>query len=102
MEKEKKGWCKASVVIGIIAIIFALLPLISAWFMFLTACNYLLAPVGIVCGIVAIIKSQNLTKSIVGLVLCILALCAPLVLAEYYLESTADSIGNMLDIMENF
>ena len=104
MEKQKTndGWSKATMVLGIISVIFAILPLISAWFMFLTAINYLLSPIGIICGVIAIIKSQNVTKSIVGLVLCILAICAPLFLAEYYLDSTVDSVSNILDIIEEF
>lgn len=102
MENNQKvagGWCKASLVFGVIAMVFALLPLLSAWFMILTSLNYLIVPVGIICGIVAIIKSQNLVKSIVGLVLCLLAICLPLLLAEYYLESTVDSIDGMFDMI---
>ena len=79
MENKKKsgGWCKASMVLGVITVIFALFPLVSAWFLFLTTFNYLLAPIGVLCGIVAIVKSQNSVKSIVGLLLCVLALCIP-------------------------
>ena len=94
-QKKKGGWCKASVVLGVISIIFALLPLVSAWFMFLAALNYVLVPVGIICGIVAIAKSYNVVRSVVGLVLCILALCIPIFLAQYYLESAADSVSNL-------
>ena len=88
-----------ALVFGVIAMVFALLPLLSAWFMILTSLNYLIVPVGIICGIVAIIKSQNLVKSIVGLVLCLLAICLPLLLAEYYLESTVDSLDGMFDMI---
>ena len=104
MENQKKngGWCKASVVFGVISIILALLPLVSAWFMFVTALNYVLAPIGIICGVVAIVKSYNVAKSIVGLALCILALCAPILLAEYYLASAADSVGNALETISSF
>ncbi|MBP3317940.1 MAG: hypothetical protein J6L01_05560 [Alistipes sp.] len=104
MEKQnvQMGWCKASMTLGVIATILSLLPLLSAWFMFLTTINYLLAPIGIICGVVAIVKSQNLTKSIIGLVLCVLALCIPFLLSDYYLESAADSVDNMLDLMDNF
>lgn len=97
MEDKKKngGWCKAAVVFGVISIIFALLPLVSAWFMFVTALNYFLAPLGIICGIVAIVKSYNTVKSIVGLVLCVLALCAPILLAEYYVGNALESINSL-------
>ena len=101
-QKVGEGWCKASFVFGVLTMVFALLPLLSAWLMFLTAFNYLLAPIGVICGVVAIIKSQNLVKSIIGLVLCILALCMPLILAEDYLESSIDSVGNMLELFDSF
>jgi hypothetical protein len=100
MENEKKSsLCKASVVIGVIATAFALLPLLSAWLMFLSTINYLLVPAGIICGIIALVKGQDTVKAIVGIVLSVLAITLPLVLAEYYLASAADSVGNMLDII---
>ena len=101
-QNVKGGWCKASMVLGIISVVFALLPLVSAWFMFLTTVNYVLAPVGIICGVVALIKSQNLVKSIVGLVLCVVAICLPFLMAELYLESAAESVGNAMDMLGNF
>ena len=87
---------------GIISVVFALLPLVSAWFMLLTTVNYVLAPVGIICGVVALIKSQNLVKSIVGLVLCVVAICLPFLMAELYLDSAAESVGNAMDMLNNF
>ena len=89
-------------VLGIISVVFALLPLVSAWFMLLTTVNYVLAPVGIICGVVALIKSQNLVKSIVGLVLCVVAISLPFLMAELYLESAAESVGNAMDMLGNF
>lgn len=102
MEKQKVngGWCKASVVIGVIAMVLTLLPLASAWFMILTSVNYVLVPIGVICGIVAIVKSQNLIVAIVGLVLCILALFMPYFLSDYYLASAAESVGNMVDSID--
>lgn len=103
MENKKNGGlCKASIVLGVIAMVFALLPLLSAWLMFLSTINYLLVPAGVVCGIIALVKGQNTVKSIVGIVLSALAIILPFVLAEYYLASAADSVGNMLDMMGNF
>ena len=103
MENKKKsgGLCKASVVLGVITVVLALLPLVSAWFMFLTTFNYLLAPIGVLCAVVAIVKSQNLVKSIVGLLFCVLAFCIPYLLAEYYLESTMESVGNVTNMINN-
>ena len=96
------GWCKAALALGIISMVFGLLPLLSAWLMILTTLNYVLAPAGIICGIVALVKSQNMAKSIIGLVLCVLAFCAPFLLAEFYVASAADSVGNILDFMDDF
>lgn len=96
-EKKDGGLCKAAFVLGIISIVFALLPLLSAWFMFLTAINYILTPVGLICGIIALVKSQNTTKSVIGIVLCVLAFFAPILLAEYYLASAVETTVNVLD-----
>lgn len=100
--KKNEGLCKASMVLGVIAMVFALLPLLSAWLMFLSSINYLLVPAGVICGIIALVKGQNTVKSIIGIVLCALAIILPFVLAEYYLASAADSVGDMLDMIGNF
>ena len=100
--KKNDGLCKASMVLGVIAMVFALLPLLSAWLVFLSTINYLLVTIGISCGIVALVKGQNTVKSIIGIVLSALAIILPFVLAEYYLASAADSVGNMLDMIGNF
>lgn len=101
-QKVNGGWSKASMVFGVISMILALLPLLSAWFMVLAFANYFIATMGIICGIIAIVKSQNLTKSIIGLILCVLALCLPWILADLYMESTADSIGNAMNMLDSF
>ena len=103
MENKKNGGlCKASLVLGVIAIVFALLPLLNVWFVFLGTINYLLVPAGIICGAIALVKGQNTVKSIVGIVLSLLAISLPLILAEYYLESAADSVGDMLDLLGGY
>jgi hypothetical protein len=100
-QKVSGGFSKAAMIFGIISVVFALLPMLSAWFMFLTGLNYVLASIGILCGVLAIVKSQNLVKSIVGVVLCVLALCTPWFLAEYYLESTLETAGNILNMVND-
>ena len=103
MENKKNGGlCKASVVLGVIAMVISLTPLLSAWFVFLSGFNYLLVPAGIICGAIALVKGQNTVKSIVGIVLSLLAISLPLILAEYYLESAADSVGDMLDLLGGY
>ena len=96
-EKKNGGWCKATMVLGIITFVFALLPLLSAWLLFLTPFNWILAPIGIVCGIVSIVKSQNMSKSVIGLVLCVLALLAPILFAESYATSAIKTTVNTVD-----
>lgn len=100
-ENAGGGWCKASVVLGVIAVVIALLPLLSGWLMFLTFVNYLIVPIGVICGVVAIVKSQNLVKSIIGLALCVLGLALPFMLAEKYAESAVESVGNALETVGN-
>lgn len=99
---ENCGLCKASIVLGVIAIVISLTPLVSAWLMFLSGFNYLLVPAGVICGIVALVKGQDNIKSIVGIVLNVLAVVLPFILAEYYLSSAADSVGNMMDVLGSF
>ena len=96
-ENVGSGWFKASIVLGVIAVIIALLPLLSAWLMFLTFVNYLVVPIGVICGVVAIVQSQNLAKSIIGIILCVLGLLLPFVLAERYIVSSIESVGSVLE-----
>lgn len=100
-EKKNGGWSKATMVLGIITFVFALLPLLSAWFLFLTPLNWILAPIGIICGIVAIVKSQNMSKSIIGLVLCALAFLAPILFAGLYTASAVETTVNTLDAVND-
>lgn len=100
--KKSEGLCKASIVLGVIALVISLTPLLSAWFVFLSGFNYLLVPAGIICAVIALVRGQNTVKSIVGIVLNLLAIVLPLILAEYYLESAVDSVGNMMDLFGGY
>ena len=95
-QSKPQGWVKASFITGIITTIFSLLPLASAWLMLLTTFNYVLAPLGFIFGIVGLVKSQNATKAIIGMLLCVLALCMPFILAEYYVSSTIDAMDSLI------
>jgi hypothetical protein len=101
-KNENFGLCKASIVLGVVAIVFSLTPLVSVWLMFLSSLNYLLVPAGIICGVIALVKGQDNIKSIIGIVLNVVAITLPFILAEYYLSSAADSVGNMLDAFGGF
>ena len=96
----KSGWATASLVFGIIALVLALLPLLSAWFLILSGLNWGIVPISVICGVVAIVKSQNLVKSIVGIVIGVFALCMPFIFAEQYVKSSVDSVGNMLETVD--
>lgn len=96
----KGGWSTASLVLGIIAMVLALLPLLSAWLMFSTWLNWFIVPFSIICGVVAIVKSQNLVKSIAGMVIGVLAFCMPIILTEQYVKSSVKSVGNMFETVD--
>lgn len=97
----KKGWVKASLVCAIVAMVFALLPLLSAWFMFLTALNWVIVPLSIVFGVIAIVKKQNLTKAIIAMAIAILAFLMPRILVEQYVKSAADTVSNTAGLVND-
>lgn len=96
-QKVKEGWSKASMVLGIIAMVIALLPLMSGWFLLLMWINYLVVPAGVICGVIALIKSQNMKKTIIGLALCVVAFSLPYIMAESYVESVAESAAGAIN-----
>lgn len=79
---------KAAFVLGIIALVFVFLPFISVWFVFLNWLAIPLAGVGIILGVLAVVKKQQ--KAILGLALCVIAAIAyPLVLKSDALQKKA-------------
>lgn len=97
-QNVKGGWSKATLVFGIIAMVMVILPLISGWFVFLMPVNWcIIIPAGVICAIVALIKKQNLVKTIVGVALCVLAWFMPDMLVEQYAESLAGSVQNAVE-----
>lgn len=93
-ENKKGGWAKAAYILGIIAIIFALLPLLSIWFIFLTTLNYIIVPLCVIFGVIAFIKAQNMKKTIIGVALGVLAICLPWILEDQYTKSAEESVSN--------
>ena len=97
-QNVKGGWSKATLVFGIIAMVMVILPLISGWFVFLMPVNWcIIIPAGVICAIVALIKKQNLVKTIIGVALCVLAWFMPDMLVEQYAESLAGSVQNAVE-----
>lgn len=92
----KKGWVKASLACAIVAMVFALLPLLSAWFIFLTALNWIIVPLSIVFGVIAIVKKQDLVKAIIAMAIAILAFAMPRILVEQYVESAAETASGVI------
>lgn len=88
-EWKKGGLGKASFILGIIALIFSLLPLMSGWFLLIFWLCYVIAAAGIALGIWALIKKQS--KSIAGIVLCVLAFIIPRILSDKYVDNAVES-----------
>lgn len=78
-KKTGSGLSTASLVLGIISIVISIIPFVN----YLT---YLLAPIGLVCGIIALVKSQSVAKSVIGVILCLLSVLAPIVLGGFIIE----------------
>ena len=86
-QKANSGLSTTSLVLGIISIVISIIPIVN----YLT---YLLAPIGLICGIVAIIKSQSIAKSFIGILLCLISIVAPIILGGFIIEYLLD----MLDL----
>ncbi|MBO5810900.1 MAG: hypothetical protein J6R32_08760 [Bacteroidales bacterium] len=78
-QKANSGLSTTSLVLGIISIVISIIPIVNYLI-------YLLAPIGLICGIIAIIQSQSLTKSIIGIILCLVSVVAPIVLGGFIIE----------------
>jgi fumarate reductase subunit D len=75
-QKANSGLSTTSLVLGIISIVISIIPVVNYLI-------YLLAPIGLICGIIDIIQSQSLTKSIIGIILCLVSVVAPIVLGGF-------------------
>ncbi len=87
-QKANSGFSTTSLVMGIISIVISIIPIVN----YLT---YILAPIGLICGIIALIKSQSAAKSIIGIILCLLSILAPIILGGFIIEY-------LLDILDLF
>lgn len=75
MKTQKGGWGTAAFVFTIIAIIFAALPLLSPWLLMLAPLTYPCSLLGIILGIVAIIKHQK--KGVISVIISVIAILLP-------------------------
>lgn len=98
METQKStGLVKATLVLGVLSLVFALLPLLSGWFLLLMWLRWVLGIAAIVCGIIALVKKHyDMKRTIIGLALVVAAIVVPAVCAESYAETAAESAGNLV------
>jgi FtsH-binding integral membrane protein len=94
---------KASLVLGIIAIVFTLLPLLSVWFLVISSwLVWLLAVVGLILAIIAVVKNQK--NSIAGIAACVISIVLYFVvlnsdaMAERAANDVAGAIGTAMEI----
>lgn len=96
-EKVKGGLGKASYVLGIIAVIFALLPVLSPWFLVISWLVYVVGIVGAILGAIAIVKKHQ--KAILGTVLCVGAIVVFMILvrSDWMAKRAAESAANAIE-----
>ena len=87
-QKANSGLSTTALVLGIISIVISIIPIVN----YLT---YLLAPIGLICGIIALVQSQSVAKSVIGIILCLLSVLAPIILGGFIIEY-------LLDILDLF
>lgn len=94
MEQKTPGLVKATLILSILALVFALLPLLSGWFLLLMWLRWVLGIAAIVCGVIAFTKKYEPKKLIISGVLVIAAVVLPSMLAETYAEKALESAAN--------
>lgn len=90
---------KASIVLGILALIVSILPLASGWFLIISWLVWIFGPLSIILGIIGLVKKQS--NSLIGIILSICAVIMPLVFAEKYIENSVETAGDAINgVME--
>ena len=92
----KGGWCKAAMICAIISLVLALLPVLSVWFNLLVPITWLTIPLSVLFGIIALVKKQNLKKSVIAIVLAIVAWFLPAMILESKVENAAEDATKAL------
>lgn len=104
--KTAGGLGKAAFVLGIISVVLALLPVLSAWFLVINWLVFLTAGVGIILGVIAIMKNQQ--KAITGTALNVIAIVAYLLLvnsdfmAKKAVEDVASTAGTAIEMANKY
>lgn len=85
---------KASLILGIFAILIGLAPLLSGWFLMFIWLVWILAILSVVFGVIGIVKKKDLAKCIVGIVLSVFAILSPRMFEEQMAENAVESVSN--------
>lgn len=102
MENEKKstGMATASLVLGIIAAVVGLLPLISGWFLMVSWMAWILALLAIIFGIIALCKKQSVAKPVIGIILGLLGCAAPYIFKGVFEDRANEMVDGVYDMLE--
>ena len=92
---------KTTLILGIIAFVLSLTPLISGWCLFLMYIVWILAVLAIIFGIIGLVKKQSLAKCIIGMALCIVASFMPRIFAQQFAEKAADTASSAFSMFDN-
>ena len=91
VKQPGSGMATCAMIFGIIALFFAVLPLISAWFaLMLWLPLYILAPLAIIFGIIALVQKADKVKPIIGMACAVLVYVMPYIF-EAVVESRVSS-----------
>lgn len=92
-ENTKSGFAVASLVLGIIGVLFSLIPIINN-------ASFIFGIIGLVLGIIGLIKKNKKGLAIAGVILCALAMIITLVSQQIYSKAfneAADKASSSLD-----
>ena len=103
MEKRSSGMDTTTLIMGICAIVFSLLPLISGWFFALIWCVWIFLILAIIFGIIGLVKKQSVAKCVIGMVLAVLATFAvPAIFSKVYEKKANEMVNDAQRIVEKY
>lgn len=99
--ETKSKLIKASMWCSILALVFAALPLVSAWFAVIMWMTWVLAVPAVICAVIAMVKEKNFVKAGIAIAITVLAIFLPRLLAEQYAKSAAKSAKNAVEFVKD-
>lgn len=91
--QQKSGWATTTLVLGIVAAVFALLSVITIWLSWMIFLDWVLVPLAVIFGIIALVKKQKLVTTLVGMGLSVVALVFPYIYWACVIGSVASDFG---------